>query len=412
MSNGGDGHARQTPGAASGESEGLGAFPLAADALDLFSAESTTGAHDVHGGHGRDAVSTRVHDVADTAGIVTAQALAVRPQAGVPALATQSSSAVATQAASPHRGAHPRKRPVLVSALVAIAVWGIGSLASWWNEREQPRTEPAIVTVADATPAETADLPASSPASPRLPDDGAPALEATPVALTARATAPAAAAPPERAAAPARLATAPVGAAPAAAASARTTRIEAAEPVRAPDAPGRAPATPVPDTASARLEFSEDAAGASMPEPGALAPSPAPTSVAAVEAPAAPAAAVVVPVLPIDRLAADREAINGVLGSYRASYNALDATSVSTIWQGLDTRALQRAFGTLTRQSVVFDRCDVRVSGGDRAEARCRGMLSFVPKIGDGSTQQRRLSWTFEFQRIADRWLIASVSAR
>jgi hypothetical protein len=85
---------------------------------------------------------------------------------------------------------------------------------------------------------------------------------------------------------------------------------------------------------------------------------------------------------------------------------------VSTFWQGLDTRALQRAFATLSQQDVTFDRCDVRVSGQDRAAAICRGVLRYVPRIGTAEPQQRRLSWDFEFQRAAGRWLIASVSAR
>jgi hypothetical protein len=114
----------------------------------------------------------------------------------------------------------------------------------------------------------------------------------------------------------------------------------------------------------------------------------------------------------VERRIADRDAIGDVLHSYRTAYNALDATMASTIWQGLDTRALQRAFATLTRQDVSFDRCDVRVTAEDRAVASCRGVLSYVPKIGDGSPQQRRLSWSFDFQRAADRWMISSVSAR
>jgi hypothetical protein len=132
-----------------------------------------------------------------------------------------------------------------------------------------------------------------------------------------------------------------------------------------------------------------------------------PPAVAAVTA--APRAPEPVVVDPID---ADRAAIRDVLQSYRTAYNALDATSVSTFWQGLDTRALQRAFATLSQQDVTFDRCDVRVTGQDRAAATCRGVLRYVPRIGDAEPQQRRLSWNFDFQRAAGRWLIASVSAR
>ena len=78
----------------------------------------------------------------------------------------------------------------------------------------------------------------------------------------------------------------------------------------------------------------------------------------------------------VERRTADRDAIGGVLESYR------------------------------------FDRCDVRVMTADRAVASCRGVLNYVPKIGDGSAQQRRLSWSFDFLRAADRWMISRVTAR
>jgi hypothetical protein len=160
---------------------------------------------------------------------------------------------------------------------------------------------------------------------------------------------------------------------------------------------------PVPDAA-------EDVVPAPSPKAPALVP-----DLAAAAAP--PAAVITAPARPIeasaaDPIVADRVAIGDVLQSYRSAYNALDATSVSTIWQGLDTRALQRAFSTLSQQDVRFDRCDVRITASDRAVASCRGILSYVPRIGDGAPQQRRLSWNFDFQRAAGRWLIAAVSAR
>jgi hypothetical protein len=138
-------------------------------------------------------------------------------------------------------------------------------------------------------------------------------------------------------------------------------------------------------------------------QPAAVSP---PAVAAVTAAPRAPEPVVV------DPIAADRAAIGDVLQSYRTAYNALDATSVSTFWQGLDTRALQRAFATLSQQDVTFDRCDVRLTGQDRAAATCRGVLRYVPRIGDAEPQQRRLAWYFDFQRAAGRWLIASVSAR
>jgi hypothetical protein len=153
----------------------------------------------------------------------------------------------------------------------------------------------------------------------------------------------------------------------------------------------------------APLELEAAVAVASPAPPAEVAREPA----AAAESLAARAAAGA-----IDPVAADRGAIGRVLGQYRESYNALDAASASTIWKGLDTKALERAFATLRSQELSFDRCYVALTSADHATARCRGVLNYVPKIGDGNPQQRRLSWTIDFQRAADRWLIAGVSAR
>jgi hypothetical protein len=114
----------------------------------------------------------------------------------------------------------------------------------------------------------------------------------------------------------------------------------------------------------------------------------------------------------LDTVDADRSAIEGVLSSYRRSYNSLDAKAVSAIWQGLDTRALARAFSTLTRQQMIFERCNVRVVAADRGAARCDGILSYVQKAGDTTPQQRRVSWEIDLRRPAADWVIVGVQAR
>ena len=114
----------------------------------------------------------------------------------------------------------------------------------------------------------------------------------------------------------------------------------------------------------------------------------------------------------VDPLAADRSAVKEVLAAYRKSYNDLDAASASAIWEGADERALRRAFSSLSHQNLSFERCDVRVPTGDRAIARCDGVLSYVPKFGDRVPQQRRTTWNMDFRRNGDRWLIVGVTAR
>ncbi len=162
------------------------------------------------------------------------------------------------------------------------------------------------------------------------------------------------------------------------------------------DSPGTPAAEPLPvpvATVSAALE----------------APKPAAAEPAAAE-PAANVPAVVVTAA--STVATDRSAIDDLLSAYRRSYNSLDASAVSSIWRGADTRALTRAFSTLTRQHITFDRCDVRVTGADRARARCDGILSYVQKAGDTTPQQRRVSWSIDLGRPDDRWVIVGVEAR
>ena len=114
----------------------------------------------------------------------------------------------------------------------------------------------------------------------------------------------------------------------------------------------------------------------------------------------------------VDPLAADRSAVRDVLAAYRKSYNDLDAASASAIWEGVDERALRRAFSSLSHQNLSFERCDVQVPAGDRAVARCDGVLSYVPKFGDSSAQQRRMTWNMDFRRHGDHWRIVGVTAR
>ncbi len=129
----------------------------------------------------------------------------------------------------------------------------------------------------------------------------------------------------------------------------------------------------------------------------------------------APATAPAQAIEPVADLApADREraAITAVLDQYRRFYNALDATSVSTIWRGLDLRALQRAFSALARQNLSFRKCDVNLASSDRARAMCTGVLSFVPRVGSEVEQLRALSWTIDLRQLDDRWQIVDVAAR
>jgi hypothetical protein len=116
--------------------------------------------------------------------------------------------------------------------------------------------------------------------------------------------------------------------------------------------------------------------------------------------------------LNIDSRSRDRASISRVLDVYKTGYQNLDATTVASIWHGLDTRALQRAFSTLSRQSLSFDHCQVNFATVDRATADCSGVLEYSRRVGDPTPQSRRLEWSIDLQRIGDDWVIARVNAR
>jgi hypothetical protein len=267
--------------------------------------------------------------------------------------------------------------PVLVPILVVLAVVGYGGLTVLWWERDRPQIGLSLSSAPVPTQSfrPTAALPAPRPPT----ESRAPAVTAASVPALAEKESP--------------------------------SRVPPREPivptvVRIDDTPHRVeqPAVP-PDPIEALRPF---------PAAASTAP-PVPLTTVAT-APAPDDAVVAPPRLaeprPLERIVTDRDAIGDVLQSYRAAYNSLDATSASTIWQGVDTRALQRAIATLSRKDVSFDRCEVRVTTADRAVASCRGVLLYVPKVGDGSPQERRLSWNFDFKRAADRWMISSVNAK
>lgn len=134
---------------------------------------------------------------------------------------------------------------------------------------------------------------------------------------------------------------------------------------------------------------------------------------AAAVPPPPPPAAVTVSVEPVsgDQLA--QADITRTLEAYRESYSALNASAVSMIWVGLDTKGLQRAFSTLSRQDLEFDHCELDIAAArNRARASCTGVLNYVRRIGSGDEHQRQVSWAIDLVRRDDRWLIENVTAR
>jgi hypothetical protein len=106
----------------------------------------------------------------------------------------------------------------------------------------------------------------------------------------------------------------------------------------------------------------------------------------------------------------ERSSIERVLEAYRDAYDRLDAPSAAVIWPRVDTRALNRAFSTLSEQDVLFDSCDLDIAGA-KANARCVGEIRYVRRVGDQAPRVRKMSWSFALERVSDRWQIAQVTA-
>ena len=76
----------------------------------------------------------------------------------------------------------------------------------------------------------------------------------------------------------------------------------------------------------------------------------------------------------------------------------LSTASLRAVWNRGDTRSLQGALTNLRRQTLALHRCGMKVTAADRAVARC-----------DGSSSA---TYTIDFRRTANRWVIQQVSSR
>jgi hypothetical protein len=175
----------------------------------------------------------------------------------------------------------------------------------------------------------------------------------------------------------------------------------------------------LPSSAARRtLPSVESRPGASQPiNPPVAAPQDRavlpPTSAAPPDAQAAqplapPSAPPVEPRVDRER-ARDQRAIRALLEAYRQAYERLDPSAVAALWPEVDSRALERAFTSLSHQQITFDRCEITITGA-AAVARCEGTLA-TTQIGDGDPQSRQMVWAFAFERTGD-WRLSGVNAR
>lgn len=154
------------------------------------------------------------------------------------------------------------------------------------------------------------------------------------------------------------------------------------------------------------------AGAASVAASSPAAPSPersvpdAPSPVAVLALPAAPAAAPPAPVPPPVE-PSQEPAVRMVLNSYASAYSALDADAAKRVWPGVNRSALADAFDSLASQRVDLGDCQIDVAGTS-ARATCAGTATWSPKIGGGGRHSESRRWSFELARGGSGWEIVS----
>lgn len=107
----------------------------------------------------------------------------------------------------------------------------------------------------------------------------------------------------------------------------------------------------------------------------------------------------------------EAEGIVAALGELKLAYERRDANLAKAVWPTVDTRALARAFDGLRSQSVEFDGCQVKVTGGT-GEVQCRGTTTYVPRVGSQFARTESRQWMFRLEKGNERWLITRAAAR
>lgn len=303
-----------------------------------------------------------------------------------------------------------RRRGLFVAAAFGVAAGAIGGLVLF-APVPADRLMSLQALLPAAMPQPRQPVPPAADARVEPPPNVA---SAAPVTPPSRSAAPAVAAvlpkkPPAAAPAVSKpIAVVPSSAPPAAPLSARVPRVE-------PPASVAAAAAPVAAPPPAPVSLSAEPAPASLDAPSlvaapnridvgrAAAAAPAATAAAASPAPAVPAA-----VEPPNQAAA----IDAVLDRYQAAYGNRDAAAVKRLWPSANQAALAKAFANLESQNLAFYSCKTTIEGST-ARASCGGQMSYVARVGSGSSRTQHRDWTFTLSRNAtDNWQIDGVVIR
>jgi hypothetical protein len=134
-----------------------------------------------------------------------------------------------------------------------------------------------------------------------------------------------------------------------------------------------------------------------QPTPEALPRGQKQTAAVAITSPAAPESASI----PID----DEALIRQTLRRYQDAYRTLDAQSAHAIQPTVDQASLAPTFDGPQTPSLVFDACQMEVSGSS-ARAICRGAARDVPKFGRREPRSERRVWSFTLIKHDGDWAI------
>jgi hypothetical protein len=114
---------------------------------------------------------------------------------------------------------------------------------------------------------------------------------------------------------------------------------------------------------------------------------------------------------PVPRMPPPEAAIQSALSRYQTAYRDLDAGAARAVWPSVDSKALSKAFDRLEQQDLFFDSCQIAVNDV-RAVASCQGFARYVPRVGSKAPRDDQRQWEFKLSKVADIWLIYTVSAR
>ena len=108
----------------------------------------------------------------------------------------------------------------------------------------------------------------------------------------------------------------------------------------------------------------------------------------------------------------ETESILQVLQRYQRAVERMDARAAQAVWPSLDARALARAFTGLESNSLAFEDCGVTISTGAVAQAQCRAIATYLPKVGRRKPVNASHEYTFTFSKTGGDWRIDSAAIR